>query len=224
MSSAARCLMLLLLLLAPTSYHLRGQEASTRWQDTPTTWQDRERNAGRMPAAAREDSVEVLPEALRQIRHLFEPKAAPLYDDARTVRQLHEWLDQTDGRREPDSSVTNRYDSAYFALKMYEREFGTTFDTSDIRIPGVYDARYPVPRPTVTFDANHLLSWIFIKEYRQIKRCRAAQGQLLPTGRRDLFYNDLPLSTRLRYAEMNATQEAPSHPSSDERPREEFDF
>lgn len=138
------------------------------------TWEDRERYQGRV-RSTEEDSLVVAPEAMQQILRLFEQRPASMEDDPLTVEQLHEWVGEPDEVPPQDTAAQHcRYDSMYFALKLYERELGTVFDRKSISIPGLNDISYRsyVPRPTASFDANHLLSMMFSKKYRTIQRLR----------------------------------------------------
>lgn len=142
-------------------------------QEVPETWEDRERNRGRA-RFTQEDSLVVVPEAMQQILHLFEQRTAPVEDDPLTVEQLYEWVGEPDETPPLDTVKHCRYDSMYFALKLYEKELGTVRDLPGIGIPGVNDVSYRAysPHPTVSFDANHLLSMMLSKKYRTIQRLR----------------------------------------------------
>lgn len=140
------------------------------------TWEDRERNQGRI-RSVREDSVIVAPEAMQQILRLFEQRPASIEEDPLTVEQLHEWIGEPEVLPAQDTIPHCRYDSMYFALKLYERELGTVGELPGIGIPGLNDVSYRAysPRPTVTFDANHLLSMRLSKKYRTIQRLRSVK-------------------------------------------------
>lgn len=152
-------------------------------QEGPQTWEDRERNRGRA-RFTQEDSLFVVPEAMQQILHLFEQQPSPVEDDPLTVEQLHEWVGEPEEVPPPDTVRHCRYDSMYFALKLYERELGTVRDLPGIGIPGVNGVSYRAytPHPTASFDANHLLSMMLSKKYRTIQRLREVKG-----GHRHLY-------------------------------------
>lgn len=137
------------------------------------TWEDWERNQGRA-RSVKEDSLVVAPEAMQQILRLFEQQAVPVEEDPLTVEQLHEWVGEPEEIPVQDTTAYCRYDSMYFALKLYERELGTVRNLPGIGIPGINDVSYRAytPKPTVSFDANHSLSMMLSKKYRTIQRLR----------------------------------------------------
>ena len=113
----------------------------------------------------------------------FAPEAAPLpRPDELTTEQLHRWVGGKDGAPPapdltlPDSvrvKPLSRFTREYFLYKCYLDELGTVADLpQEPVIPGLTGVVFPGYSGGACFDANHSLSMIFSRKYRDRERMR----------------------------------------------------
>lgn len=141
------------------------------------------------------DSIRLNPKFMEELNRAFslDPVEAPIVvpDDVLTREQLHEWVgpveDEAGARRSGkyDPTDPNRFDSTYFALKMYLVEFCKWQPAvNEISIPGLqcltdglqHYGKYAHSTPTggigATIDVNALSKYVRPSEIR-LRKSRA---------------------------------------------------
>lgn len=127
----------------------------------------------------------------------FDPIEAPITppDTTLSIAQLHEWVGRPDPSLMEDSvgNYRQKYDSTYFALKMYLKEFCKWEPPQEIKIPGLgLQGPLRVPQEGVghsfTFDANALAKYVrpsqrkLHKSRKLAEENRAAMDACFPMG------------------------------------------
>jgi len=151
-------------------------------------------------SVATDGEIRLSPQFLRELDNAFSlgPVEAPIVvpDTTLSVAQLHEWVGEPDPNvGVPQGGYKQRFDSTYFALKLYMKEFCRWDPPQEIQIPGLgLTGPSSAPREGVghTFrvDVNALAKYIRPKERRLYKsrkladEHRAAMDGAFPMGER----------------------------------------
>ncbi len=165
------------------------------------------------------DSLRLSDSFLRELERTFSLSplpAEPLMPlDTLSVELLHDWVGKPKLELQEGRSKS-RFDSTYFALKMYEKEFMIWDPSLDITIPGLTDGawREGLPRGSAVarFDANVLGQYIRPQEIR-IRKLRTLAEKARPTMDRLFPMDGLPI---LPMMPRDTTKVAPSVTSSAE--------
>ena len=135
----------------------------------------------------------------------FDPREAKITppDDVLTREQLHEWVGKPDSVQvlQGGRSKREKFDSTYFALKMYIPEFCKPIPMPDNRIyiPGITDHGFsrnlPKSSALVTFDLNALAPYVRPKEIK-IRKLRELASRARLTMDKFLPMEGAPLYTK----------------------------
>ena len=161
-----------------------------------------------MSEMADEDGeIRLSPNFMKELERAFsfdprEEKITPP-DDILTREQLHEWVGKPDTSLvlEDGKPKRERFDSTYFALKMYIPEFCKPIPKADNRIfiPGITDHSFSRNLPKhglqFVFDVNALAPYVRPKEIRK-RKLREFANRARPTMDKFLPAEGAPLYTK----------------------------
>lgn len=126
-----------------------------------------------------EETIHLSEGFLRELDNAFSiaPIADPLTQrDTLSIEQLHEWVGEpTDVEAGYFTKPSDRFDSTYFALKLYEKEFMKPMPDTVPKIMFTIGPLGPQKKALATFDLNKLAEYIRPKEIRHRKMSNLAK-------------------------------------------------